>query len=117
MTEKELKHLSKTEMLGIMLHQEAELNTLKDSIRELESRLNTRTIAVSQAGSIAEAALVINKVMEAAQLAADQYLDNIRALSEKQTSICQSLQSESMEMTTERVPEEKEFRYEAGKPK
>lgn len=94
MTEKELKHLSKTEMLGIMLHQEDELNTLKDSIRELESRLNARTIAVSQAGSIAEAALVINKVMEAAQLAADQYLDNIRALSEKQDSVSQGERGE-----------------------
>jgi len=94
MTEKELKHLSKTEMLGIMLHQEAELNALKDNILELESRLNDRTIAVSQAGSIAEAALVINKVMEAAQLAADQYLDNIRALSERQESVSQGERGE-----------------------
>lgn len=31
-----------------------------------------------EAGSIAEAALRINKVFEAAQQAADQYLENIR---------------------------------------
>ena len=86
MKEKELKHLSKTEMLEIMLSQETELNALKDRIRELDNQVSTRMIAISEAGSIAEAALKINKVMEAAQLAADQYLDNIRAISEAQSS-------------------------------
>lgn len=35
-----------------------------------------------EAGSIAEAALRLNKVFEAAQQAADQYLENIRTQAE-----------------------------------
>ena len=35
-----------------------------------------------EAGSIAEASLKLNKVFEAAQQAADQYLENIRIRSE-----------------------------------
>ena len=86
MTGKELRHLSKTEMLEIMLNQESEIDSLRKCVSELKDQLNERTIAVSKAGSIAEAALIINKVMDAAQLAADQYLENIRALSEKCTA-------------------------------
>jgi len=95
MKEKKLRHLSKTEMLEIMLSQETELNALKDRIRELDSQLSTRMIAISEAGSIAEAALKINKVMEAAQMAADQYLDNIRAISDSQSSADRIMKSEA----------------------
>ena len=86
MTAKEVRHLSKTEMLEIMLNQESEIDSLKKCVSELKDQLNERTIAVSKAGSIAEASLIINKVMDAVQLAADQYLENIRVLSEKWTA-------------------------------
>ena len=84
MTEKELRHLSKTEMLEIMLNQESEVTALKERIQDLDYKLSERSILIQEAGSIAEASLKINKVMEAAQQAADQYLENVRALSEKQ---------------------------------
>lgn len=95
MTEKELRHLSKTEMLEIMLKQETEVNALKDRIQELNFKLSERSILISEAGSIAEASLIINKVMDAAQQAADQYLDNIKSLSEKQSYAFQQIQSEA----------------------
>ena len=54
-------------------------------IKELEAEkqawLESRRIELSKAGSIAEAALKLNGVFEAAQRAADQYLYNIRLMS------------------------------------
>ena len=51
-------------------------------IRELEEEMaewkKSRRIELEKAGSIAEASLRLNGVFEAAQKAADQYLENIR---------------------------------------
>lgn len=97
MNEKELRHLSKTEMLEIMLDQESEVSALKEQIRELNFMVSERSISIQKAGSIAEASLIINKVMEAAQQAADQYLDNVKTVSEKQSMVCRQIQSEAEE--------------------
>lgn len=45
---------------------------------------NNREIELLEAGSIAEASLKLNKVFEAAQKAADQYLYNLRQRCEKE---------------------------------
>ena len=60
---------------------------MKDAqIRELRDALQTertrREIELKEAGNIAEAALRLNGIFQAAQEAADQYLYNIRLLSE-----------------------------------
>ena len=47
----------------------------------------SRTIELNEAGSIAEAAIRINGVFEAAQKAAEQYLMNVRELSERENRI------------------------------
>ena len=47
---------------------------------ELEKKLADRTLLVSQAGTIAEAALALNGVFEAADRAAADYVENIRRL-------------------------------------
>lgn len=56
-------------------------------IRELEEEMaewkKSRRIELEKAGSIAEASLRLNGVFEAAQKAADQYLENLRRLSEE----------------------------------
>ena len=56
-------------------------------IRELEEEMaewkKSRRIELEEAGSIAEASLRLNGVFEAAQKAADQYLENLRRLSEE----------------------------------
>lgn len=56
-------------------------------IRELEERMRmwrtSRSIELEEAGNIAEAALKLNKVFEAAQDAADQYIYNLKQRCEK----------------------------------
>lgn len=78
MTEKELHKLKRGELLEMMLAQSREIDALRLRIKELEEKLADREIRIRQSGSIAEAALKINGIFEAAQAAADQYLENVK---------------------------------------
>lgn len=82
MTDKELKRLNRSELLQLLISQIEENEKLRGQIRQLEERLDERRIRIRDAGSIAEAALQLNHVFEAAQAAAQQYLDNVRLLCE-----------------------------------
>ena len=78
MTEKELRRLSRMDLLEMLLEQSKEVERLQQELAEARQQLEERRIMTEEAGSIAEAALRINRVFEAAQAAADQYLENIR---------------------------------------
>lgn len=78
MTDKELKHLSRAELLEMLLAQMEENEKLKRRLQDAEADLDNRRITISEAGTMAEAALRLNGVFEAADLAAKQYLENIR---------------------------------------
>ena len=75
---KELKRLSRTELLELMIEQGKELDKVKRELAEARRQLEDRTLKMSKAGSIAEASLALRKVFEAAQEAADEYLKSIR---------------------------------------
>lgn len=77
MTDKELQKLSRTELLELLLVQSRELDKKNQELESLQAQLQTRQIALSQSGNIAEAALRLNGIFEAAQAAADQYLENV----------------------------------------
>ena len=77
MDAKELSRLSKTDLLELMLEMSRENDRLKRRLAVYEKVVNDNNIEIEESGSIAEAALKINGVFEAAQAAADQYLDNI----------------------------------------
>ena len=80
MEAKELSRLSKTDLLELMLEISRENDRLKHKLAIYEKVVNDNKIEIEESGSIAEAALKINGVFEAAQAAADQYLDNIRRM-------------------------------------
>lgn len=83
MTEKELKKLNRQELLEVLLAQSKKIDRLQKQLGEAQEKLTKRELAIAEAGSIAEAALVLNRVFDDAQKAADQYLDNIRRLKEQ----------------------------------
>ena len=78
MTDRELRKLSRTGLLEILLTQSREIERLKSEVEELNERLDDRDMIMSHSGSIAEASLRINGVFEAAQRAADQYVNSVR---------------------------------------
>ncbi len=79
MTDRELRRLSRLDLLEILVTQSKEIDRLKAEIDELNKRLEDRDIVMSNSGSIAEASLKINNVFEAAQRAADQYVSSVRS--------------------------------------
>jgi len=83
MTEKELRYLSRAELLELLLYQMEENEKLKRRLKRANRLLESRDILLEEAGSIAEAALRLNGVFEAAQEAADHYLDNIKRLEQQ----------------------------------
>ena len=78
MTDNELKRMSRADLLEILLAQSREIERLRDEVAELNDRLEEREILMSRSGSIAEASLRLNRVFEAAQKAADKYVDSAR---------------------------------------
>lgn len=84
MTDKELKKLSRAELLELLLESNRENERLRKQLEKAKGLLANRAIEIENAGSIAEAALALNGVFEAAQKAADQYLENVRRLAEGQ---------------------------------
>lgn len=81
MTDKDLKRLRRDELLEMLIAQSKRTEQLERELDEARAALQSRDIFLEEAGSIAEAALRINGVFEAAQAAAQQYLDNIRRIS------------------------------------
>ena len=61
---------------------------LREELEQAKKSLEKREIALNEADSIAVAALQINGVFEAAQAASQQYIENIRSLSDRQAAIC-----------------------------
>ncbi len=74
MTDKELRKLSRAELIDILFELQTQNENLTAENRELAAQLESRQLQITEAGSIAEAALRLNGVFEAAQAAADQYV-------------------------------------------
>lgn len=91
MKEKELKHMSRAELLELLLVQTKETERLRARLKKAESELADRNLRIREAGDLAHAALELNGVMEAAQAAAQQYLENIARMEEETRQRCEQL--------------------------
>lgn len=91
MTDKELQRLKRGELLEILLEQSKENEKLKlqleerdKAIEDLNQKIADKKIALQEAGTIAEASFKLNGVFDAAEKAAQQYLDNLQELHQKE---------------------------------
>lgn len=88
MTEKELRKLNRAELLELLLELSRENEALQAQLKQTEAALSDRRLQMEEAGSIAEAALRLNGIFEAAQKAADQYLSSVSERTARQEEIC-----------------------------
>lgn len=95
MTDKELKRMSRAELLQMLITQVEENQSLQTRLEAAETQLKDRSLAVSETGTMAEAALSLNGVFQAADAAAQQYLDNIRQMQERQELLYQEAEDEA----------------------
>lgn len=91
MTEKEMKKLSRAELLELLLTQTRESERLRRRLEKAEQDLEDRKVQVEKAGDLAQAVLQINGVMDAAQAAARQYLENIARMERETKLRCEKL--------------------------
>lgn len=91
MTEKELKKLNRAELLELLLVQTRETERLQERLDKAEEEIASRHLRVMEAGNLAQAALAVNGVMEAAQAAAQQYLENIARMEEETRLRCEKM--------------------------
>lgn len=83
MTDKEFKRLSRAQLIEIIYRLQLELDKVNDEKQLLESELKDKRLHLQNAGNIADAALEINDCFRSAQNAAEQYLNEIKAIREE----------------------------------
>ena len=108
MTEKELRGLSRADLLELLIEQTKKNELLQQQLDEATAKLQSRELTISNAGSIAEASLQLSGIFEAAQTAGEQYLQNIRRLSHSQAQICAEMERQTRKKCDEMLRQTEE---------
>ena len=91
MTDKEFKRLSRSQLIEIIYQFQIKVEELTQENQTLNAAVEDKRLRITRAGNIAEAALEVNNVMQAAQNAAQQYLDEIQVLYSEIDNECQNI--------------------------
>ena len=101
MPDRELRHMRRTELVEIILALKQSEDRLRAENAALSAQLQERQIHIENAGSIAQAALELNKVFEAAQAAADEYVASVRAANKNTNAppaLCAQAEAEAQQI-------------------
>lgn len=83
LTEKDLKRLNRYQLLELLIVQSDRAEKLQAKLDEAETQLANKELQISSLGSIAEASLQLKGVFQAAQDAADMYIDAAKQRAEE----------------------------------
>ncbi|MCD8048340.1 MAG: hypothetical protein LUG52_01840 [Clostridia bacterium] len=83
MQEKELRKMSRMELIEIIYALQQNEKGLRAENEDLKKRLEDKSIKIEKAGSIAEAAVALNSIFEDAERAAEQYISSVREMQEE----------------------------------
>lgn len=122
MTDKEFKRLSRSQLIDIIYQLQLKQEELTVENEKLARALKDRRLLVSEAGNLADAAIEIHNVMQAAQSAADHYLEEmkkrsneeyqriLKAANHKAAEILDQAQKEAAELVAQVKKEEPRLR-------
>ena len=79
MNEKDLRKLTRAELLELFLEQCKRNEILEKELADAKAKLADREIRIANSGTLAEASLALTKIFDEAQKAADLYLENVQA--------------------------------------
>ena len=88
MLSKELKKLSRRELVDVIYQLKKNEEQLLEEVEVLKQQLEDKRIGLSVAGSIAEAAVGITNIFSTAQMTADLYLNEISRLKSETEKSC-----------------------------
>lgn len=107
MTDKELRRLSRKELLELLIAEEKEKQKLAKELEETRIQLSDRTIDIQNAGTLAEAVFSLNGVYKAVDEAAQQYLENIKKRDEECRIQCEKILNDARIKADEIISEAK----------
>lgn len=105
MTRKEMKRLRRDELLEMLIEQTKRGDALEEEMAQLRTQLQDRQLAIEEAGTLADAALQLNAIFEAADSAAAQYLENVRTLTQRQKETAQQMEQETRQSVERQMAE------------
>lgn len=82
MTDKEFKKLKRSDLISIIYEYQKKQDELMAEIDSIRTELDEKRIKISNAGSIAEAVVGLDRLFETAQQTADDYLAQVKAMVE-----------------------------------
>ena len=85
---KELKHLSRRELVDIIYQLKKNEQEMQESVEALKNDLQDKRIRVSVAGSIADAAVSMTNLFSTAQMTADLYLSEVARMRDETEQEC-----------------------------
>lgn len=95
MTDREFKRLKRADLIEIIYRLQENEERYKETISRLMRQLEDKQIKIEAAGSIAEAALSLSNVFEAAQDAADRYLADIQRMHEEAAQVLEAAKTDA----------------------
>ena len=107
MTDKEFKRLNRSQLIDIIYQLQVKQKELEEENGKLKAELADKRIRMHQAGNIAEASLAVHNVMQAAQDAAEQYLEEIRIMRMETEEKCQLLLEKAQKDADDMVAQSK----------
>lgn len=105
MMKRDLQKLKRNELAELLQKETMRADEAERKLAEMERKLESKSIAMEEAGSIAEAAIGINGVFAAAEAAAAQYLNNIKELDSRQWKVCAEIEEEAREQARQMLEE------------
>lgn len=101
-TAADLRRMNRRRLLEVLLECSRENQQLRKDMaalteenRTLQRQLEDKRIKIEKAGTLAEASLLLNGVVEATQAAAAQYLDNLKDLEVRETVRCEEKEAQT----------------------
>jgi cell division septum initiation protein DivIVA len=82
-TDKDLKKLNRYQLLELLIIQTERADKMQARLEEMEKQANEQSVKMTSLGSIAEASMQLSGVFQAAQTAADQYIEGARMKAEE----------------------------------
>lgn len=118
--ENKLNKIGKKELLETLIAQKQRIEELETELEKTNKKLESKKITIEESGSIAKAALELNKIFEVAQKSADDYIENVKdkckKLEAKTKKECQKMTEEAEKLLNE-VKIEKEKLAKTSKTK
>ena len=105
MISKDIKTLSRKELVDIIYQLKKNEEQLQGKIAELEEALQDKRMRLSVAGSIAEAAMTVTNVFSTAQVTADLYLQEIACMKAEAGAECAKLVEEAKQSAAQILSE------------